>query len=214
MKNTLEWSDLIPGGNSFNMVKISDLSPDKANFHSYNHKVIYTTSLGGYKYKMGIQCFPLTKNIDYTFCIEILNVDYQLWHKSRISIDKATSKGLTIGTVEVKKFSNRNIDSSNNQEYMYYHRVTVNFRKTAADPLYQLHSFAEIPQEGIDVQTYHQELTENYIIAYGIIGAESDLDADKIHDFHTAYEIKSTKEKMNVPLDMNGQRTLTLIHIL
>ena len=33
MKNTLEWSDLIPGGNSFNMVKISDLSPDKANFH-------------------------------------------------------------------------------------------------------------------------------------------------------------------------------------
>ena len=96
---------------------------------------------------------------------------------------------------------------------MYYHRVTVNFRKTAADPLYQLHSFAEIPQEGIDVQTYHQELTENYIIAYGIIGAESDLDADKIHDCHTAYEIKSTKEKMNVPLDMNGQRTLTLIHI-
>ena len=54
MKNTLEWSDLIPGGNSFNMVKISDLSPDKANFHSYNHKVIYTTSLGGYKYKMGM----------------------------------------------------------------------------------------------------------------------------------------------------------------
>ena len=38
---------------------------------------------------MGIQCFPLAKNIDYTLCIEILNVDYQLWHKSRISIDKA-----------------------------------------------------------------------------------------------------------------------------
>ena len=141
----MEWSDLIPGGNSFNMVKTGDLSPDKANFHSYNQKVIYTTSLRGYKYKMGIQCFPLRKNIDYTLCIEILNVDYQLWHKSRISIDKAISKGLTIGIVEVKKFSHRNIDSSNNVEYMYYHRVTVNFRKTAADPLYQLHLFVEIP---------------------------------------------------------------------
>ena len=58
MKNTIEWSDLIPGGNSFNMLKIDDLSPDKSNFHSYNHKVIYITinknSQGGYIYKMGI----------------------------------------------------------------------------------------------------------------------------------------------------------------
>ena len=42
------------------------------------HKVIYTTIIknaqGGYKYKMGIQCFPLTKDDDYTLCIEILNV--------------------------------------------------------------------------------------------------------------------------------------------
>lgn len=43
MKNTLEWSDLISGGNSFNMTNTADLSPDKGNFHSYNHKVIYTT---------------------------------------------------------------------------------------------------------------------------------------------------------------------------
>ena len=74
MKNTLEWSDLIPGGNSFNLVKFGDLSPDKGNFHSYNHKVIYTTtnknSLGGYKYKMGIPCFPVTRNSDVvTLCV-------------------------------------------------------------------------------------------------------------------------------------------------
>ena len=71
------------------MVKIGGLSPDKRNFHCYNHKGIYTTinknGLGGYKYKMEIQCFPSVKIIDYTLCIEILNVDYQLWHKSRIS---------------------------------------------------------------------------------------------------------------------------------
>ena len=124
-----------------------------------------------------------------------MNVDCQLWHKSRISIDKATSKGLTIGNVEVKKNSHRYIDSNNNVEYIYYHRVTVNFRKTAADQLYQLHLLVEIPQEGIDLQTYPQQFTENYIIAYGIIGAESDLDADEIYEYHTAYEIKTHKSK-------------------
>ena len=81
--------------------------------------------------------FSSNKNIDYTLCIEILNVGRQLWHKSRILIDKSTSQGLTTGKVAVKKFSHRYINSSDNEEYMYYHRVKVNFRKTAADPLYQ-----------------------------------------------------------------------------
>ena len=107
MQNTLEWSDLTPGGNTFNMTKIADLSPEQGNIHSYNHKVIYTTmiknSQGGYRYKMGIQCFRLTKDVDYTLCIEILITDYHLWHKSRMSIDKSTSQGFTIGDVFVKK---------------------------------------------------------------------------------------------------------------
>ena len=139
-----------------------------------------------------------------------MNVDYQLRHKSKISIDKATSKRLTIGNEEVKKISRRYIDSSNNVEYIYYNKRIVNFRKTEADPLFQRHLLVEIAQDGIDLQTYPQKFTENYIISYGIIGAESDLDADKIYDYHTAYEIKPTKVKKNVPLDMNGQRILNL----
>ena len=43
MQNILEWSDLISGGNSFNIVKTADLSPDTGNFHSYSQTVIYTT---------------------------------------------------------------------------------------------------------------------------------------------------------------------------
>ena len=94
---------------------------------------------------MGIQCFPLTRNMHYTLCIEILNVDYQLWHKSRISIDKATSKGLTIGNVAVKKFSHRYVNSSNSVKFMHYHRVIVNFMKKASKPLYRLHLLVDIP---------------------------------------------------------------------
>lgn len=40
-------------------------------------------------------------NTDYTLCIEILNRDYKLWHKTKVSIDKSTSHGLTFGNVSV-----------------------------------------------------------------------------------------------------------------
>lgn len=129
---------------------------------------------------MGIQCFRLTKNVDYTLCIEILIVDYQLWHKTRISIDKSTSQGLTIGDFFVKRLSHRSVDSSNNVEFMYYHRVIVNFRKTAAGPLYQLHFLVDIPQDGIYLQGYAQNLKDNYVVAYNIYGTASDIDADKV----------------------------------
>ncbi|CAH3176645.1 unnamed protein product, partial [Porites evermanni] len=109
MANILEWSDLISSGNSFNMTKIADLSKSKGNFHSYNKSVIYTTiiknSQGGYRYKMGIQCYRLKLNVDYTLCIEVLNTKYALCHKANVLIDKSTSQGLTIGNVSVRKSS-------------------------------------------------------------------------------------------------------------
>ena len=33
-------------------------------------------SQGGHGYKMGIQCFRLAEDVDYTLCIEILITDY------------------------------------------------------------------------------------------------------------------------------------------
>ena len=49
MSNVLQWTDLIDGGNSFNTAKIADLSSFRGNFHSYNHKVIYTTIIKNLK---------------------------------------------------------------------------------------------------------------------------------------------------------------------
>jgi len=100
---------------------------------------------------MGIQCFRLTKDVDYTLTIEILITDYQLWHKSRISIDKSTLQGLTIGDVFVKKnLTDILIQAINSIEFMYYHKVIVNFRKTAPDPPHQLHLLVDIAQDGDD----------------------------------------------------------------
>ena len=107
MSSAAQWTDEITSGTSFVIKKIGDSAPNQGNFDDYNHKVIYLAlnknSQGGYKYKMGINFYRLTANTDYTLCLEILNTDYQLWHKSQISVDKGTSRGLSIENVSVKK---------------------------------------------------------------------------------------------------------------
>lgn len=130
---------------------------------------------------MGIQCFRLVKDIHYTLRLEIMITNYQLWHKTIFTVDKATTKGLTIGNVYVK---NSLTDLLVVILIMYYYGVMVNFQKTAATPLYQLHVLADIPQVGNDLQTYAQNFTENCFVAYGIIRTVSDVDGDKTYDFH------------------------------
>ena len=124
MSSSNQWTDEMDGGNSFNITKIGDLSPSKGNFHDYNHKVLYTTiienSQGGYKYKMGSNFYKLTANADYTLCLELLNTDYQLWHKTQISVDKGTSTALSIGNVSVKKLSLSYSNSKGQTQFMYY----------------------------------------------------------------------------------------------
>jgi len=88
---------------------------------------------------MGINCYSLDKDKDYTLCIEILNADYQFWHKSVATIDKTTSQGLTIDGVMVQKFSHRYTNNNGSVEYMYYIEIIVNFQNIASDPLYSLH---------------------------------------------------------------------------
>ena len=161
MPSSDRWTDENDGGNSFNITKIDNLPPNKGNFHDYNHKVLYTTiyknSQGGYKYKMGINFYRLTSNVDYTLCLEILNTDYQLWHKSQISVDKGTSTGLTIGNVGVRKLSHRYSDSKGQTQFMYYHRMVVNFWKLSSGNKFFLHIVKSIPQDGTDLAVYPRQ---------------------------------------------------------
>ena len=129
MSSPTQWTDEIDNRTSFIPREIANLSTKKGNFHDYDHKVLYTNILknfqGGYKYKMGLNFYRLTGGADYTLCLEILNIDYQLWHKTQISVDDNTSQGLQLGNVSVKKLQHRFIDSLNKTQFMYYHRVII-----------------------------------------------------------------------------------------
>ena len=188
--------------------------PQDGNYHQYNHKVLYTTIIkdqqGGYSYKMGINCYQLDKDKDYTLCIEILNSDYQLWHKSVATIDKTTSKGVSVAGFTVQKFSHRYTNSSGNTAYMYYIKIIVNFQKTVSGTFYSLDLYVDIPQVGIDLNTYPKNWTNNWMIAYGVFGKVSSIDPQKTYDYHTAFDIKPTEVVYNVDLDMNRKKILNI----
>ena len=128
---------------------------------------------------MGINFYRLVANADYTLCLELLNTDYQLWHKSQISVDKGTSIGLTIGNVSVRKLSHRFTDSKGQTQFMYYHRIIVNFKKLSSGNKFFLHILVNIPQEGTDLAVYPRQFSGVYMIAYGIVGTVSNIDRSR-----------------------------------
>ena len=94
----LQRTDLLT--NSIALNSVNDLNTTSGNYHTYNKKLIFASirknSEGGYKWRLAIQCYPLQKDNEYTLCLETLTTDYQLWHKSVITVDTATSQGVTV----------------------------------------------------------------------------------------------------------------------
>ena len=211
-----QWTDETDNGYGFFVNKIKELSPSKGNFHDYNHKVIYMTIAknyeGKYKYKMGINFYRLTANTEYTLCLEILNTDYNIWNNTQISVDKGTSTGLSIGNLGVKKLSHNYSDSTGKTKTMYYHRIIVNFRKLSSGNKFFLHILVDILRGGYNPATYPNQFSGVYIIAYGLKGIFSNIDPDKVYDYHTAFDIKPTEVVYNVDINAN-QKTIKNIKL-
>ena len=171
---------------------------------------IIKNSQGGYKYKMGINFYRLFQYKEYTICLELLNADYKLWHKSQISVDKGMSQGLTIENVAVKKLSHRFTNSKGQTEFMYYHRIIVNFEKLQSGNTFFLHILVNIHYNGGDLNVYPKNFTGVFIIAYGIMGKVSNIDPDKVYDYHTAFDVQKTQVAYNVDINANKQKILNI----
>ena len=206
MSSGAQWTDEIDGGTSFSIDKIDDLPSNKGNFHDYNHKVIYMSIykrfVYGFKFKMGMYLFRLPTNTDYTLCLEILNTNMTLWNETQISVDKGTSTGLSIGNVGIKKLTHKYTDSTGKTKIMYYQRIIINVRKLfTARPF--LHILVNIPLVSFLQSTFPRKFSGVYMIAYGIIGTASNIDPDKVYDYHTAFDIKPTEVVYNVDINAN-----------
>ena len=206
MSSGSQWTDEIVGTSSFSIDKIDDLPLNKGNFHDYNHKVIYMSLFKrpthGYIFKMGINFYRLARNTDFTLCLELINTNSTLWNSSEISVDKGTSTGLSIGNVIIKKFSHNYTDSRGKSATIYYHRIIVNFRKSTIGRSF-LYILVDIPLTTFQRQLFSRKFSGVYMIAYGVVGLFSNIDPDKVYDYHTAFDIKPTEVVYNVDINAN-----------
>ena len=93
---------------------------------------------------------------------------------------------------------------------MYYHRIIVNFKKWLTGNSFFLHILVNIPQDGSDLSIYPKNFTGVYIIAYGIMGKFSNIDPDKVYDYHTAFDINPFGVKYNVNINANNKKILNI----
>ena len=142
--------------------------------------------------------------------MEILNTDHTLWNKTQISVDKGSSTGLALVNVSVSKLYHSYQDASNQQKFMYYHKIIVNFKKLAAGNRFFLHILVNIPLTGNNLIMYPRQFSGVYIITYGIVGTVSDIDPDKVYDYHTAFDIKPTEVVYNVDINANNKKILNI----
>ena len=214
MSSPSQWTDEIDNRTSFIPKKITYLPTLKGNFHEYNTRVLYINILknfqGGYKYKMGLNFYRLVGGADYTLCLEILNTDYLLWHKTQISVDDNTSQGLQLGNVSVKKLQHSFTDSKSQIQFMYYHRVIINFKKLTTGNRFFIHILVNIPNNGNDLAVYPLQFSGVYMIAYGIMSKVSNIDPDKVYDYHKSFEIYRSQVKYNVDINANNKSILNI----
>ena len=214
MSSPTQWTDEIDNRTSFIPKKITYLPTFKGNFHEYNTRVLYMNILknfqGGYKYKMGLNFYRLVGGADYTLCLEILNTDYLLWHKTRVSVDDNSSQGLQLGNVSVKKLQHSFIDSKSQTQFMYYHRVIINFKKLTTGNRFFIHILVNIPNNGNDLSVYPMQFSGVFIIAYGIMSKVSNIDPDKVYDYHNSFDIKPTQVVYNVDINANNKKILNI----
>ena len=93
---------------------------------------------------------------------------------------------------------------------MYYHRIIVNFKKLSSGNKFFLHILVNIPQDGTDLAVYPRQFSGVYIITYGIVGTFSNIDPDKVYDYHTAFDIKPTEVVYNVDINANNKKILNI----
>ena len=89
---------------------------------------------------------------------------------------------------------------------MYYHRIIVNFRKLSSGNKFFLHILVDILRGGYNLNAYPRQFLGGYMIAYGIMGTFSNIDPDKVYDYHTAFDIKPTEVVYNVDINANQKK--------
>ena len=199
MDDVNEWSSEY----NIKVLSFSDLAESP---HSWDKRVLNITPVKdgkNYRFRLGLQMFPMKTNETYSLIIEVYNRDYKTWERQETYVN---GTGLWVKSSNTTKFQHRYGSSGD----LYYTKTLVKFKKTSSSAPVFVYYTVHYDDKGGDMNTYPKDfINQVYILAYGIIGETDHVDSG-VYDAHQAYEIEKTKMKMLVPLDLNNNSIINV----
>ena len=200
MNDTNEWSS------EYN-IKVHSFLDLSESPHLWNKRVLSITPLkddgNNYRFRLGIQCFRLENNKEYTLVIELYNKDFETWKRQLTFVN---GNGVWVENHHTQKFQHQYEENGD----IYYSKTLIKFKKTNTSAPIFIYITYHFDDKGGDMATYPSEFVNQvYILAYGIKGL-SDHIIPEVYDKHEAYEIDKTKMKMLIDLDINNKSIINL----
>ena len=167
--------------------------------HSWDKRVLNITPIknddNNYRFRLGIQLYPIITNQDYSLIVEVFNRDYRTWYRQETYVN---GTNIWLKSYNTTKFQ---YHYDNNKD-LYYTKTLIKFKKTSGSAPIFVYFTVHFDDRGGDMNSYPKDYKNQvYILAYGITGDVDHVDSD-VYDSHKAFEIEKTKMKMLVPLDM------------
>ena len=187
-------------------VKVENFSNLAESPHSWEKKVLNITPVKNgrnYRFRLGLQMFPMKSNESYSLIVELYNRDYKTWQRQETFVN---GTGMWVINHNTTKFQHRYGSSGD----LYYTKTLIKFKKTLSSAPIFVYFTVHFDDNGGDMNTYPKDFKNQvYIVAYGIVGLTDHVDPE-VYDAHEAFEIDKTKMKMLVPLDMNGKQLMNV----
>ena len=187
-------------------VKVENFSNLAESPHSWDKRVLNITPIkngSNYRFRLGLQMFPMKTSETYSLIVELYNRDYKTWQRQETYVN---GTGMWVKSFNTTKFQHRYGSSGD----LYYTKTLIKFKKTSSSAPIFVYFTVHFDDNGGDMNTYPREFKNQvYIVAYGIVGETDHVDSE-VYDSHEAFEIDKTKMKMLVPLDMNGKQLMNV----
>ena len=202
MNDVNEWSSEY----DIKVLNFSDLAESP---HSWDKRVLNITPIkdgNNYRFRLGLQLYPLKINETYSLIVELYNRDYKTWQRQQTFVE---GTGIWLKSYNTSKFQHQYGSSGDR----YYTKTLIKFKKTSSTaPIFAYYT-VHFDDDGGDMNTYPSEFKNQlFILAYGIVGETDHVDSE-VYDNHKAFEIDKTKMKMLVPLDMNNNKLINVSNI-
>ena len=199
MDDVNEWSSEY----NIKVLSFSDLAESP---HSWDKRVLNITPVkdgANYRFRLGLQMFPMKTNETYSLIVELYNRDFKTWGRQETYVE---ATGIWLKSHNTTKFQHQYGSSGD----LYYSKTLIKFKKTSSSAPVFVYYTVHFDDKGGDMNTYPSEFKNQvYIVAYGIVGETDHVDSE-VYDAHEAFEIDKTKMKMLVPLDMNGKQLMNV----